>query len=443
MPVLKCPNPSCRFLFDPSLVPPGAVLTCPRCGMRFALGQTPSAAAPASPEPAVAPPAEPVRRRSGGLGGTVLALVGVSAVVLLAVGAVVVAVVLRPRLTGDGGPGFDESRVEEKNFAYRMPGEPWVRDSDTQVALGANVFALKRDADPPAWAALSVSDYETRSPLQHELKDRMVEQLSRVFANLPADPPLEKTTWAGHEALKWQFRGEHKATGAVCVGEAYAMGYRGVGYWFYVWAAERDLPAVASELDDLRDRFRTLGLREKWAEKVGAEVVYRGPTGKYKLGNYENIWAPPPGVDPTGEDPKADLLLRAELKGRAKRDFNPRANLVAMVLSDAGDAAEVARKYVFNRHTPDAAVFGPTQITDVTGEPTGDPAVGPDTAAAPTYRLKVSRGGARASKASEKLVVYSAIRVGNEVIVAEGSCPWSEREAWERRLIQLVGSLRP
>lgn len=41
---LKCPNPSCPYLFDPSTVPPGVVLACPRCGMRFTLG-SPAAAA--------------------------------------------------------------------------------------------------------------------------------------------------------------------------------------------------------------------------------------------------------------------------------------------------------------------------------------------------------------------------------------------------------------
>ena len=35
---LKCPNPSCPYLFDPTGVPAGVVLTCPRCGMRFTLG---------------------------------------------------------------------------------------------------------------------------------------------------------------------------------------------------------------------------------------------------------------------------------------------------------------------------------------------------------------------------------------------------------------------
>src|SRR5262245_40659518 len=38
MSALKCPNPSCPYLFDPTTVPPGVVLACPRCGMRFTLG---------------------------------------------------------------------------------------------------------------------------------------------------------------------------------------------------------------------------------------------------------------------------------------------------------------------------------------------------------------------------------------------------------------------
>ena len=57
-------------------------------------------------------------------------------------------------------------------------------------------------------------------------------------------------------------------------------------------------------------------------------------------------------------------------------------------------------------------------------------------------RLKVSPGGAYASKSAEKLVVYAAIETPDGVVVAEASCPWAQREVWEKRLIQLVGSLR-
>src|SRR5262249_2818511 len=49
---LKCPNSTCPYLFDPTGVPTGAVLNCPRCGMRFTLGPP----APAPPPAATTPP---------------------------------------------------------------------------------------------------------------------------------------------------------------------------------------------------------------------------------------------------------------------------------------------------------------------------------------------------------------------------------------------------
>lgn len=67
---LKCPNPSCPFLFDPTQVPPGAMLTCPRCGMRFTLGPTPGGPPPGAyqqPPPGYgAPPGYPGHPAAGG-----------------------------------------------------------------------------------------------------------------------------------------------------------------------------------------------------------------------------------------------------------------------------------------------------------------------------------------------------------------------------------------
>src|SRR5205823_3358296 len=45
---LKCPNPSCPYVFDPAHVPAGVVLSCPRCAMRFTLGSPTPPAPPAS-----------------------------------------------------------------------------------------------------------------------------------------------------------------------------------------------------------------------------------------------------------------------------------------------------------------------------------------------------------------------------------------------------------
>ena len=82
--------------------------------------------------------------------------------------------------------------------------------------------------------------------------------LSELPDPLPDDPPLEPAKWAGHDAKRCQFRAEHKTTGTVCLGECYLLGFKGVGYWFYAWAAEQNAAAVADELDEMRGRFRTL-----------------------------------------------------------------------------------------------------------------------------------------------------------------------------------------
>ena len=454
MPALKCPNPSCAFLFDPTQVPAGAVLACPRCGMRFTLGaahaQPPTPARPpAADDPifADAPPTPPPapRRKEGGF--PVLLTVGGVLLAFGVIGAVLYAAMMLKRGITHGDPGQAggerEVVVEDKNFAYRFPGPPWAQDQETKNALGVHAFGLKRAEAPEAWAALEVSEYGTHTPGEADLRERMANQLNRVFANLPAEPSLEPATWAGQDARRCQFRAEHKTTGTVCLGEVYLLGHKGVGYWFYAWTAERDAAAVAHEFDDLRGRFRLLDRRANWSGKTGTEVVFRGP-GKvnYRLTAHEAIWKKPAGLAPTDEDPEADLLLKAELKGRQQRDFPPQATVVVLVLDEGGDPAEVAGQYVRKRHTLDPEVFGPTKITEVTEDPVGDPPPGPDDGGAPTTRLKVSPGGENASRSAEKLVVYAAVKSGDAVVVAEGSCPWTQRAVWERRLIQIVGSLK-
>src|SRR4051812_13448852 len=64
--MLKCPNPSCPYVFDPSQVPVGVVLSCPRCAMQFTLGPpapiappSTTAAIPPNQPPAPFPPTDP------------------------------------------------------------------------------------------------------------------------------------------------------------------------------------------------------------------------------------------------------------------------------------------------------------------------------------------------------------------------------------------------
>lgn len=485
---MKCPNAQCTFLFDPAKVPPGAVLTCPRCAMRFTLGTQPPTAPPAGygvpagypatasfnpgelpvipsdvqptmplgnygvatpgpiipPSPAAAPPAVR-RRKSSGVGSTLLTILGLLAVLSLAVGAVVIlAVGKRGNRTPTEAVAADSDvRVPDRNFAYKMPATGWRKDNETQNDMGVNVFALQRTDAPTGWVALAVVDYESRAPLAGELHEETVRHLHRLFQFLPEELALEPAKWGPHEARKCFFRGELKSTQAVCVGEAYAMSVKGVGYWFYSWAAETDAAALAGEFDAMRTRFRTLDQRDKWVGAVVPETTFQSvnQATRFRLTSPEKIWAAP-HLEPTDEDPAAHLLLKGVLKGRGRRDFNPEALAVVMVVPGTAEAYEVAAEYVRKRYTRDPKVFGPTAISDVTGEPAGDaPAVA--VAGVPTRRLKVSPGGPDASKVAEKLVVFAAMKSGDAVVIAEANCPWSQKDVWERRLVQFVGTLRP
>ncbi|HET6576401.1 MAG TPA: hypothetical protein VFG68_22570 [Fimbriiglobus sp.] len=455
MPALKCPNPSCPFLFDPTQVPAGAVLTCPRCAMRFTLGPSPAGQPPPPQDhppiarlaglPVEAEPDLPVRRRRGE-GFPILMTIGGVMLLFGVIGAALYVAMLAKRTITQvetGPPPSREVVVADKNFAYTFPGPPWEQDQETRNALDVHAFGLRRTEPPGAWAALEVSDFGAQSPTEGELRDKMSDQLRRVFLNLPEELPLEPATWAGLDARRCRFRGERKGTGSVCSGEVYLLGHKGFGYWFYTWSAERDAAELATQFDDLRARFRVLdGQPGEGIRPAAPGTVFRGTAANYQLTGEASVWKKPEGLAPTDEDPKADLLLKGELPSRRKSDFPPRATLVVLVLKDEGDAADVGGKYVRKRHTLDPEVFGPTKFVELTGEPEGDALPAPEAAGTPPMRLRVTPGGENAARSAEKLVVYSAIRVGDVVVVAEGSCPWSERAVWERRLIRVVGSMR-
>ncbi len=485
MPAMKCPNAQCTFLFDPTQVPPGAVLACPRCALRFTIGP-PAPAAPAAgygvpagypatatfnagdhpglpsdfqqtlshgghgvatpgplATPATAPP--PARRKSSGVRSTLLTVVGLLVLMSLAVSVVFLVAFSKRRDGGAAAVGADtEVRMAGLNFAYKMPGAGWRKDNDTQNELGVNVFAMQREGTPTGWVALAVIDYETRAPLPGEMHEETLRQLNRVFQDVPQGLVPEPAKWGPHDARKCFFRAEHKATQVACVGDAYTLSYKGVGYWFYAWAAEADAAQLAGEFEAMRERLRTLDQRERWAPAAAVEATFRSvkPASRFRLSSPEKIWAAAQ-LDPTDEDPAAELLLKGVLKGRAARDFNPTATVAVMVVPGGGDANELAEEYVRKRYTRDPAVFGPTAIEPVTGDLAGDAPVGAVAEGLPARRLKVSPGGADASKVAEKLVVFAAMAAGDSVVVAEASCPWSQKDVWERRLALLVGTLRP
>lgn len=436
MAALKCPNPVCPFRFDPKSVPAGATLACPRCDTRFTLGDS----------GVVAPPraeSNPPRasRRGPLAAGTSTAVVAVTAVLVLAAVGAVTAITLASRnqkATRVGGPA--ELIAVEENFAVTPPAG-WVADPGTQNALGVNAFCY-RSPTGQAWVALAVRDYETRAPFVPELAGVTRAALDKAFVGVARDLNATPATLGGEPAEKSPFRGEARGGGTPCVGEVTVLSHKGVAYWFFAWAAETDAAGLAADLDRARDSFRLLGGRNDWTPRVAPETVFRSVKdgSLFALSTTDPAWARADGLDPAAETPPAELLLAGRVDSAGDRRAAARA--AVFVLDPAGDPQAQAEALVRARHSPDPKLFGPTAIEPAAGDVQGEPASPgevPPTLA--VTRLTARATGAGASASSDKLVVFSVAALGGKVVVAETTCPLNERAIWERRLVQLVGSL--
>ena len=449
MSALKCPNPACPFLFNPTQVPPGAVLTCPQCHLQFTLGPNPAAPPPGYGPPPTDPQVDFANESGGptvtrpsrssvGVGGYLAVLGGL--MLLIGIVAAVFYFTARSKqgliFRSDTG-GSGEIQNADFNFALKKPGEPWVKDQETQNKLGANVVGLTRP-DPRAWGAFAVSDYEKRNPSSYELQQRMTDDLLRVFENLPASFDVQPVKWAGHDGLKCEFRGVYLPTGETCYGYCMMLAHQGVGYWYYVWAPEQNVEAVAGEMAGLVAGLRTLDTREDWSERAPQKRVYRGREHKFALTDYARIWETPKLKEPIDEDEKGVMVLEAVLSGKSRGDFAPTADLVVLALDGTDDPMATAREYIEKRYK----VFPEISVGEWTGDPAGDPPLGPEDDTIPVTRLKMTYGGGETLRSADKLVVFTAVASGDETIVAEASCSWRERPLWERRLMQVVRSLQ-
>src|SRR5262245_45330309 len=168
--MLKCPNPTCPYVFDPSQVPVGVVLSCPRCGMQFTLGppapaaktatQSPTAGAPSSPPSATVPtqPTAPSSPQSESTSRTATAerkrergpddpqrpgprsnkvqvfiLAGIAAVLM----AGTILVIIFKIIYRDSSSSDTVSKLKELNIGVENPPSGWTQDNDKQVKIGS------------------------------------------------------------------------------------------------------------------------------------------------------------------------------------------------------------------------------------------------------------------------------------------------------------------
>ena len=110
--------------------------------------------------------------------------------------------------------------------------------------------------------------------------------------------------------------------------------------------------------------------------------------------------------------------------------------------SDGSDPLVQARKYVEARRTEDVKAadekLTPKFLVRL-GNPEGDPPSNQVDTPTPVVRLQMTVQGA---SSASKLLVISAIKVGDRVVAVQAFCAWGEKEMFEAKLMQIAGSLR-
>ncbi len=467
---LKCPNPVCPFLFDPAQVPPGAVIACPRCGLRFNLGPTPPVypgyAAPAAPPEPVSEFSadlfassadgsvevagkraasqqssvnadEALPRSKGKYGSLKSILVAVGIVGLLGavgLGFVFLSLYKKANLTREESD--TEIKYPDLNLQFKKPGSElgWTKHDSTRNDFKAALFGyVKGDENAPgAWI---VGDAKR---LDHaagpaDLRERATELLNGRFDNVTEADDARDDQLCGRAATRFLFRASDKKTGENIVVEIHALANKAIGIWVFSWALERDFAGLAGDFQNIRS-----GLQIAEASDINSEVSvsakpYRSKSGLFTVKDQDGLWAkkePPASIDTDGT-----LWLHGTPKVGGKSKTST-AELVVVEIDPSGDPKEQATELV-KKSLP----AGESVIEELTGEPTGDPPAGELNPGFPVTRLKVRYKNAVGSV--NKLLVYASVESGKKLIVAYAYCELKDRPYWEQRLMQIVGSLTP
>jgi hypothetical protein len=461
---LKCPNPSCPYLFDPSRVPAGAVLTCPRCGMRFTLGPPVPAAPVANPPQAqfdspLPPPTgfegidpnapdpdgQPMRRSlsaAGEAGSYQTGIIAFMCFVLLAGAAVAVyfKVTMQPEVV----KGENGQQLRAHNLSFETPGEPWVIDDDTRAKLGPPMILGFKRTGPDAYFCVGARDFDRREPRPSELKTAVDRVLDKTFENV-VRVNLPDATFLGQPAtVAFSFTATMKADGSTVAGFCHAAHSKGIGYWALSWANEKDAEGQEAVFEGIRAKLKLNNSRDNWTPKELPVRTFGGHAVQYQLLDSDDLWTEPDAKtrSPAEEDSKGDLLLIAKAKLPGK-DVAEEATLVTILLDGGGgDALAQGRKYVEDKmraHIKEADPKLEPRFIERSGTPDGDPPANPVDTPTPVVRMQMTVQGA---SSFAKLLVISAAKIGDRTVVVFASCSWADRELFEAKLVQIAGSLR-
>lgn len=476
--LLKCPNPSCSFIFDAAGLPPGAVLICPRCTMRFTLGPLPPTSAAGrtatsgevaspgndtsplatagipSPTPyassalptetpwtAVEPSVDRPIHASNRLKSAAVALI-----VVAALGLAGYAVWYNMHLPVEHSPAAKAVHYRDLNISFASPGEPWTTADDLRAQIGAPVLAAFQYSDQTATVLLAARNYDKREPRNDELQETLLKLLRRIvdLNSLTRMPPDEQE-WMGLQLGGFRFRAQSRDEQTILSGQAYYASHKGVAYWFVGWTSESAYEQMKPEFARVRSHCQLLNLREQWRPTLPPAAPYKNTQIGYAFYDPSGVWKEETDEEVVkARDPQADKSLTLKLYAQGQhRDLAKEGFLLVYVLPGGEEPLQVARHYVeksrqeeLQRANADLKV----EFQERTEPPEGElPASGLESGVS-VLRL---RSTVKNALQQNRLHVLAAIKVRDGRVVAlHGWCDWNDRFAVEPHLIQVVSTLR-
>ncbi|MEZ6142230.1 MAG: hypothetical protein R3B84_16855 [Zavarzinella sp.] len=317
-----CPNPQCDYPFDSNVLPPAAMVTCPKCATRFPYragfpiptmeqlqapvgspgGQVPVAGF-AAPAPGATAPAStgerPVVNYATGrrMNNALLTGLLVGGFTLFLVLAIVGFLIFNKKGTDFFGP--TPFRDERLNFTFKGFDSGWEEDAQLRESLQLNIF-LRKKAGANAWIGMYAHDFDTREPRPNELRAQIDRRLRTRFKNTLETREVPGLTWGGQPAIAIEFSANYDTTPEIadeesktflsCRGEVYAMTYKGVAYLLIFWGDAKDWDSLKPELVQVRSRFELGKFREKWKPQQLSTITYTDPKDRFTITDQNEIW---------------------------------------------------------------------------------------------------------------------------------------------------------
>jgi hypothetical protein len=474
MSMLKCPNPSCPYVFDPSQVPTGVVLSCPRCGMQFTLG-APAAPPPQAPASESAPTAtlpgatrtatqqaatgasavqkreRPVEARSSApvTGGSKAQVILLAVIASALIAGTALTIYFKFTGTKSGGGGGGIVRADDVDVMFEeLPG--WSEDPDTRVKVGSMYHFARRREHPEAYMIFGTRKPEDNRPPR---PTQMAQDLRVPFPKLFDLSTVREeqggdARWLGiAPEANHSFRFRAQSTdGLVWVGEGYAVAHKGIAYYWMSWCGENDFDSLKAEFAEFRGKFAFMGNR-KWETKTSNVIAFKGDQVPYTISDSEGVWKEISAADlndeKTADKQPLDKVLRAKvLPNRDRKAIPAEAELRVYVLDGAGEPQDRAKELAVALETArlkEAELVG--TFTDITEPPQGDPV--PDVPglhkSTPVVRVL---GTVRESKSANRVLVASGAKVGDKIVVVVCFCKAGERVLFETKFVQIASSLR-